>query len=159
MEDSALDYMASADIGSASITAASITGGSAAAGPAFTGRYLSLTTYKRDGTAVATPVWFVQLDGRLLVSTDLTSGKVKRIRHNPAVRVAQCTASGRIRSRLVAGTAELLPESDVSTVMSLLKRKYRIDMMVLRPLRFLQSALHPGRPRPQSVIVAVTPAW
>ena len=67
----------------------------ATAAPVFRGRYLSITSYKRDGRGVATPVWFVQRDGRLLAETDAASGKVKRIRRNPQVRVAVCTASGR----------------------------------------------------------------
>lgn len=126
---------------------------------AFGGRYVSLTTFKRDGSPVATPVWFVQEGARLLIVTDGASGKVKRLRHNPAVRVALCTASGRLRSRLVAGTAEVLPESGVKAAERLIARKYRLDLLVIRPLRAVQAALHPGRPRPHSVVLAVTPAW
>jgi uncharacterized protein len=131
----------------------------ASAGRAFDGRYISLTTYKRDGTAVATPVWFVQQGTRLLVMTDGASGKVKRLRHNPAVRVALCTASGRLRSRLVAGAAEVLPESEVRDAERLIERKYRLDMIVLRPLRAVQAAMHLGRPLTHSVILSVTPTW
>ena len=47
---------------------------------AFAGKYLSLTSFRRDGTGVATPVWFVEVDGRLLVETDAGSYKVRRIR-------------------------------------------------------------------------------
>jgi len=129
----------------------------ARAAKVFPGRYLSVTSYKRDGTAVATPVWFVQDDGRLLVETDAGSGKVKRIRHNPAVRIAVCTASGRLRGEQFDAVAELLPASEVSTVEKLLGRKYRIDVMLLRPLRTVQSTLHLGRPRTSPVILAITP--
>jgi uncharacterized protein len=124
---------------------------------AFAGRYLSVTTYKRDGTGVSTPVWFVQDGGRLLLVTDAGSGKVKRIRNNPAVRVALCTASGRIRARLMSGHAEVL--TDVKPTEQMIARKYRLDLIVIRPLRALQAALHPGRPRPRSVVVAITPDW
>ena len=123
----------------------------------FPGRYLSVTSYKRDGTAVATPVWFVQNDGRLLVETDAGSGKVKRIRHNPAVRVAVCTASGRLRGEQFDAVAELLPVSEVSTVEKLLGREYRIDVMLLKPLRTMQSMLHLGLLRTSSLILAITP--
>jgi hypothetical protein len=41
----------------------------------FPGKYLSLTSYKRDGTAVATPLWFVINDVQLLALTDPNSGK------------------------------------------------------------------------------------
>src|ERR1017187_6982171 len=60
----------------------------------FRGKYLSVISFKRDGTSVATPVWFVEEDGRLLVGTDAASGKVKRIRRHPQVRVAVCTGTG-----------------------------------------------------------------
>jgi uncharacterized protein len=123
----------------------------------FPGRYLSITSYRRDGTGVATPVWFVQQDGRLLVETDVASGKVKRIRRNPAVRVAVCTASGRLRGEQADAVAELLPGSEVSSAERLIARKYRIDVMVIKPLRIAQSALHLGRPRTTPVILAITP--
>lgn len=128
-----------------------------AAAPMFRGRYLSITSYKRDGTSVATPVWFVQQDGRLLAMTDAASGKVKRIRRNPAVRVAICTASGRLRGPQLAGLAEILPDSEVSAVQQLIGRKYRADMVIFRPLRAVQAKLHIGRPRTTSVILAITP--
>ena len=48
---------------------------------------------------MATPVWFVQQGGRLLVETDAAAGKVKRIRCNPAVQVAACTA-GRLSAAI-----------------------------------------------------------
>lgn len=122
------------------------------------GKYLSITSYKRDGTAVATPVWFVQQDGRLLVETDASSGKVKRIRRNPAVRVAACTASGRLRGEQFSAVAQVLPDSEVSGVERLIMRKYWLDMVIIRPVRFLQSALHIGRPRTKPVIVAIMPS-
>jgi uncharacterized protein len=39
------------------------------------GKYLSITSFRRDGTGVATPVWFIQEGGRLLVQTGASSGK------------------------------------------------------------------------------------
>ncbi len=130
--------------------------GAAGASPRLRGRYLSLTSDKRDGTAVATPVWFVEHEGRLLVQTDAASGKVKRIRRNPQVRVAVCTAGGRLRGEQREAVAELLPDAETSRAERLLRRKYRFDMLIIAPLRFAQSALHLGRPRTRSVILAIT---
>lgn len=124
--------------------------------PLFGGKYLSIGSYKRDGTEVATPVWFVQEDGALLVETDGQSGKVKRIRHNPVVRVAPCTASGRLRGQPASAHAELLPASETSRVEALLAHKYRLDLLIIKPLRYAQQALHLGRPRGESVIVRIT---
>jgi uncharacterized protein len=125
--------------------------------PVFPGRYLSITSYRRDGTAVATPVWFVQQDGRLLVETDAASGKVRRIRRNPAVQVATCNGRGRLRGSLTPAMAQVLPETEVIQVQPLLERKYRADLVVIKPLRFLQSALHLGRPQTRPVILAIGP--
>jgi len=98
------------------------------------GKYLSLTSYKRDGTPVATPVWFATENGRLLVSTDAGSYKVKRIRRNPAVSIAACTATGRLRGQPVEARAELLPESEGPHVEQLMARKYRVDRVLFLPL-------------------------
>ena len=54
--------------------------------------------------------------------------------------------------------AEVLPESEVSGAERLITRKYRADIVIIRPLRFVQFALHIGRPRTRPVIVAITPS-
>ena len=56
------------------------------------GKYMSLTTYRRDGTAVSTAVWFAEEDGRLFVVTPADSYKARRLRRNPAAMVAPSTA-------------------------------------------------------------------
>lgn len=123
----------------------------------FPGKYLSLTTFRRNGTGVATPVWFVQEGARLLVETDADSYKVRRIRRNPSVTVAVCTATGRIRGEHVAARADLLADSETARVQRLIAEKYRADLIFIRPIRALQTLLHRGRPRPTLVIVAITP--
>jgi PPOX class probable F420-dependent enzyme len=58
--------------------------------------YVSLLSYKRDGNGVATAVWAAPLDGKLVVFTLKDSFKVKRVRRNPAVRVARCSVRGTV---------------------------------------------------------------
>ena len=58
--------------------------------------YLSLATFRRDGRAVETPVWFVEGDGALWVFTAGDSGKMKRLRNSPRSRVAACDARGKV---------------------------------------------------------------
>jgi uncharacterized protein len=123
----------------------------------FPGKYISLSTYKRDGTAVATPVWFVQQGDELLVRTGMASGKVKRILRNPAVQVAPCTANGRLRGQQVSGVARVLSGSAADAAGKLITRKYRPELAFIRPLWFVQSALHVGRSRSTPVILAITP--
>ena len=126
--------------------------------PAFPGKYLSLTSFRRDGTGVATPVWVVEAGGRLLVETDAGSYKVRRIRRDPRVTIAPCTATGRLRGTPVPAWAELLPDAEVGRVERLMAAKYRIDLVVIKPIRAAQAALRRGRPRPKPVILAVSPA-
>lgn len=100
----------------------------------FNGKYLSLTSFRRDGSGVATPVWFVSDNGHLLVETDADSYKVKRIRRNAHVRVAVCNARGDIRGEPVDAEARILPEDERERVERLLGRKYRIDRYTVYPL-------------------------
>lgn len=58
-------------------------------------KYIDLVTYRKSGVGVHTPVWFAEQDGRLFVMTRDDSAKVKRIRNNPRVEIAACTARGR----------------------------------------------------------------
>lgn len=118
--------------------------------------YLSLTTFRRDGTPVTTPVWVVSDDGaRLLVHTDATSGKVKRLRNNPNVRVAGCSSSGAVHGPLFEGEAALL--DDVSLVEHLINRKYALMARVLGLVNGLQRVVR-RRPKPASVTVVIRPA-
>lgn len=126
--------------------------------PRITGKYLSLTSYRRDGAGVATPVWFVADDDRLLVMTTAGSGKVKRIRRNPFVTVAACSARGRLLDRSVEASAWILPPSEVDRVTRLMERKYRIDLILIRPIRALQPFVHPERRNEVTAIVAITPS-
>lgn len=87
-------------------------------------RYLSLTTYRASGDPVATPVWFVpQPNGTLLVYTEASSGKVKRLRRNPACTVAACDARGRVHGEVVPATADVL-DDEVDAVYGRLVRRY-----------------------------------
>lgn len=124
----------------------------------FPGKYIQITSFRRDGTGVDTPVWFVQENGRLLVQTDGGSYKVKRIRRNPSVLVAPCNAFGRLRAEPVAARAEVLAGPEAGQAERLLRRKYRADLAVIMPIRSLQGVLHIGRPHRKQVILAITPA-
>lgn len=97
----------------------------------FRGKYISLTSFKRSGAAVATPVWFVVEDRQLLGLTGSQSFKAKRIRRNPRVMVAPCSAGGRLRSDPVSARAEILPQSELDRVDQLMTRKYRTDRIVV----------------------------
>jgi PPOX class probable F420-dependent enzyme len=58
--------------------------------------FLSLTTFRKNGAPVATPVWFAQEGDKLYVMTGTNTGKVRRIHHNAQVEVAPCTLNGEL---------------------------------------------------------------
>jgi PPOX class probable F420-dependent enzyme len=122
------------------------------------GKYLSLTTYRRDGSGVATPVWFVAEKGRLLVMTDADSYKVKRIRHNDLVTVAPCTARGKLRNQPIRARAEILSDSEGQHIEELMARKYRFDKILVLPVyRAIQWARRRRPQRGKSAYLAITP--
>jgi PPOX class probable F420-dependent enzyme len=71
-------------------------------------KYLLVTTFRRDGRAVATPVWKVRDGDALGIWTATDSGKVKRIRNRADVRLAPCTSRGKPLGEEVSGHAEIL---------------------------------------------------
>ena len=94
----------------------------------FPGRYISLTSFKHDGTGVATPLWFVSDGERLFALTDLHSGKVRRIRHHPQVLVAPCGPSGKLHSEPHEARVEVLTDSaDLERVQKLLIGRYKLS--------------------------------
>jgi PPOX class probable F420-dependent enzyme len=98
----------------------------------FRGRYLSVTSFKRDGTGVATPVWFVSDGTRLFALTDLHSAKIRRIGRNRRVLVAPCRANGKLRGEPVAATAEVLTgTAALECVRKLLLARYTISYRVV----------------------------
>lgn len=88
--------------------------------------YVSLTTYRKDGTAVSTPVWAAADGDVLFVWTRSDSWKVKRLRNDHRVVVTVCDVRGRIAQDAprAEGTAELLDEAGTRAVRKVLARKY-----------------------------------
>jgi PPOX class probable F420-dependent enzyme len=115
-------------------------------------RYLSLTTRRRDGSLASTPVWVVSDDGhRLLVWTGATTWKARRIRRDPRVLVAACTARGRERGPRLEATARILDADAVDLVVPLLRRKYGWQRRLLE----LVAQLRRG-PRPAQAYIEIT---
>ena len=90
-----------------------------------TGNYIVLTTFRRDGTPVPTTVWFAIHEGEVVVATEPSTGKVKRIRSNPDVTMVRSGWRGKIKSDVfVEGTARLLEDDDAGAAVRVLKDKY-----------------------------------
>ena len=89
-------------------------------------KYLSLESYRKDGRAVATPVWFAEEGGIFYVYSLADAGKVKRIRNNSRVRIAPCDLRGNLKGSWVDAEAHILDESGAEFGHNVLNRKYGV---------------------------------
>lgn len=97
-------------------------------------RFVSLTTYRRNGEAVATPVWIAGDGSSLVVTTGSASGKVKRLRRTPGVTLRPCDRRGRVRPGAVAaqGRAEILEDpASFAAGTSVIRKKYAAEFRVV----------------------------
>ena len=87
-------------------------------------QYVSLTTFRKNGVGVATPVWFGEEGGKLYVMTRSDMGKTKRVRNHSGVRVAPCSILGRVTGPEFAATARILPAQEQARARQSINRKY-----------------------------------
>jgi PPOX class probable F420-dependent enzyme len=85
---------------------------------------IALTTFKRDGTKVSTPIWFNVIGGKIYVTTEPGAWKVKRIANNPNVEFAVCTQRGKVTGQPFGGAARILTPVELAPVIAAKKRRY-----------------------------------
>jgi hypothetical protein len=119
-------------------------------------RYVSITTFRKDGSPASTPVWVVSDDPhRLLIATGAGTWKVRRIRRDPHVRVTGCSARGKVHGEGVEGIAHLVDEEPL--VRRLQYEKYGWRKRLLEG--FYGLALRITRqPRPEEAFIEVVEA-
>ena len=96
-------------------------------------RFVSLTTFRRSGEAVSTPVWIAADGDHLVVYTPAASGKVKRLRHTARVELRPCDRRGRVAdgAPTVAGAATIHDDAAaVERVRVLMVGKYRLEFRI-----------------------------
>jgi uncharacterized protein len=108
-------------------------------------QFLSLTTFRRSGERVSTPMWVARDGDALIMFTPQASGKVKRLRNNPRVELRPCDRFGRVKDGVepVAGMAEVLTDEDSrERATGIIRRKYglgyRVVMGIERLIKFGQ---------------------
>ena len=106
--------------------------------------YLNIETVRKNGTPVATPVWFAEAEGILYVYSLAESGKMKRIRNNPRVRIAPCDIRGKVTGAWVAAAARLIEGEEARRANDLLNKKYWFGKRLLDLFAALRI---PRRPR------------
>ncbi|GAB2871828.1 PPOX class F420-dependent oxidoreductase [Streptomyces deserti] len=118
-----------------------------------TGKYLLLTTYRRNGTPVATPVWVVPDGDALGVWTAADSWKVKRIRGRADVLVGPCDQRGNPTGDQIPATAEFCDAATTARYRRLIARKYGLTGL----LTLLGSRLRRGLEGTVGIRVTLTP--
>ena len=92
-----------------------------------------LTTYKRDGTAVATPVSLAFDGERAYFRSYDKAWKTKRLRRNPAVQAAPATLRGKPTGRAIRARATLLDGEQARVAARALARRHRVLQAILVP--------------------------
>ena len=87
-------------------------------------KYLNLETYKKDGTPIRTPVWFVIYKDLIYVITRDSTGKVKRLKNNQNIRIVPCSFTGESKSEWINGIAQKITGEEVEKAIKLRKKKY-----------------------------------
>ena len=87
-------------------------------------KYVNLETYKKDGTPVRTPVWFMIDNGIIYVMTREKTGKVKRLKNNQNIRIVPCSFKGKSESEWIEGIAQKVEGEEAEKAIKLRKKKY-----------------------------------
>jgi hypothetical protein len=105
--------------------------------------YLSFTTFRKVGTAVATPVWFAGDNGCYYIFSAADAGKVKRLRNGDKAAVAACDFKGKVDGETIAGSAKILEhKQDIDAALAALGRKYGWKMAITNGLSRLSGKYH-----------------
>jgi len=116
-----------------------------------------LTTFRKNGAAVATPVWTVPVsDGRVGMWTGSSTGKYKRLRNNSHVTIQACTARGKAKpgAEIFDGTAEIVRAgARYDEVQASIRAKYRRLIPVVKRISRLQGRYRRGQPFGDAVVL------
>jgi PPOX class probable F420-dependent enzyme len=88
------------------------------------GKYICLETFKKNGTGVKTPLWYVLHDGKFYMYSEADSWKVKRIRNHPRVRIAPCDMRGNVKGEWIDTHAQIISGDEEKMADKLLDQKY-----------------------------------
>jgi uncharacterized protein len=114
-------------------------------------KYVSLTTFRKNGVAVSTPIWFAEDGGKMYFMSRDDSGKAKRIRNNPQAKVAPCTIRGKVTGPEFRAQVRLLPHQDWERARKLIRDKYwlaRVPFLWSKNNVYMEITLPNGASRP-----------
>jgi uncharacterized protein len=106
-----------------------ISGEAPSAGELARARYVSLATFRKSGTAVATPVWCATVGADFYFFSEGSAGKVKRLRNGDRAQLAVCDVRGRVSSGWADARASIVEDpAEIERALAALRRKYRWQM-------------------------------
>jgi uncharacterized protein len=86
--------------------------------------YLALITFRKSGAPVVTPVWFIHQSDHVVIWTSVNSGKAKRLRNNPLVRLGPSNHGGKLLGNIIQGQASFVPEHEAAGLKQAFQAKY-----------------------------------
>jgi PPOX class probable F420-dependent enzyme len=102
--------------------------------------FLSLTTFRKSGERVSSPMWVARDGDALIMFTPEASGKVKRLRNSPRVELRPCNRMGRVKEGVepVAAMAEVLTDEDtLERATGMIRSKYKLMYQVIMAIERL----------------------
>lgn len=87
-------------------------------------KYLNLESYRKNGAAIKTPMWFAESGEMIYLYTLANAMKVKRIRNNPRVRIAPSDVRGNPKGEWIEGRARIVDAAEAERGHMLLRQKY-----------------------------------
>lgn len=105
-------------------------------------KFVALTTFKRSGEGVSTPMWIARDGAELFVWTPADSWKVKRVGNDPRVLLAPSSRLGKVRDGVVpvAGTARVITDAaTVERLRGVIQRKYGLGYRIITTLEMIAS--------------------
>ncbi|MCY7340845.1 MAG: PPOX class F420-dependent oxidoreductase [Pseudonocardia sp.] len=118
--------------------------------------FVSLSTFRKTGEAVATAVWIARDGEALIVTTPQESGKIKRLRNNPRVEMRSCSRFGKVKEGAlpVSGTAEILSaQASAGPLATVIPRKYGLEYRIIMAVERLRD-----RQKKPRVLLRITSA-
>jgi uncharacterized protein len=118
-------------------------------------KFVALTTFKRDGEGVSTPMWIAREGSELLAWTHADSWKVKRVRRDPRVTLVPCNRVGKVADgdQHVVGQAEVVADpTRVARVEEMIRRKYGLQY---RAVTFVERIAALGRRKDRVALTIV----
>jgi PPOX class probable F420-dependent enzyme len=120
-------------------------------------RFVSLTTFRKTGAAVSSPVWIGRDGDQLIVTTPQDSGKVKRLRNSSRCELRPCSRSGKVPDgvRPIAAVAEIFDDDATrERATEIIRVKYGLEYRIIMRIERLFNRSG-QKPR---VILRLTPA-